>query len=169
VQVLKIEGRARPPEYVHTVVSCYREAAEAYQQGTFGPELVAQWNQRLATVFNRGFWDGYYLGRKLGEWTDSYGSKATKTKIYVGPSTNYFKNIGIAEIKLEASALAVGDEILITGPTTGVIQTHVTELRLDKQPVAQAPKGSTISLPIAHTVRRADKVYKLIPTSGTQS
>ncbi len=163
VRVLKIEGRARPGEYVKTVVSCYREAVDAYFDGTYNPELVEGWNERLSTVFNRGFWDGYYLGRKMGEWTDAYGSKATKQKVYIGRGTNYFKKLGVAEFKLEAGDLEVGDEILITGPTTGVIETTVKELRVDLKPVEKAEKGASVSTPIGEIVRRADKIYKMIP------
>lgn len=163
VRVLKLEGRARSAEYVKTVVSCYREAVDAYFDGSYNKEKVDSWTARLSTVFNRGFWDGYYLGRKMGEWTDAYGSKATKQKVYIGKGTNYFKKLGVAEFKLEAGNLEVGDEILITGPTTGVIETTVKELRVDMQSVEKAEKGASVSTPIAEIVRRADKVYKMIP------
>lgn len=163
VRVLKLEGRARSAEYVKTVVSCYREAVDAYFDGSYNKEKVEGWTARLSTVFNRGFWDGYYLGRKMGEWTDAYGSKATKQKVYIGKGTNYFKKLGVAEFKLEAGNLEVGDEILITGPTTGVIETTVKELRVDMQSVEKAEKGASVSTPITEIVRRADKVYKMIP------
>ena len=125
VSVLKIEGRARAPEYVKTTVECYREAVNAYLSDSFTKEKIQNWNERLATVFNRGFWDGYYLGQRLGEWSDSYGSQATKRKMYTGKCTNYFSNIGVAEFKLETMSLSIGDEIIITGTTTGVVQTMV--------------------------------------------
>jgi len=159
VTVLKIEGRARPAEYVYTVVSCYREAVEAIFDGTFSEDKIANWIERLSTVYNRGFWDGYYLGRKLGEWSKDYGSKATKQKTYIGVCSNYFAKIGVAEFKMLAAELNVGDEILITGTTTGVIQTHVSELRLDLNPVPSVKKGDLISIPISEKVRRNDKLY----------
>lgn len=161
VTVLKIEGRARPAEYVKTVTDCYREAVDAVYENTYTPEKINNWVERLATVYNRGFWDGYYLGRKLGEWSKDYGSKATKTKTYIGKGSNYFEKIGVAEFKLESGELKVGDEILITGPTTGVIQTVVEEIRLDLEPVDKAQKGDVISVPIKEKVRRADKLYKI--------
>ncbi|MEN9444951.1 MAG: hypothetical protein RIS47_1842 [Bacteroidota bacterium] len=163
VRVLKIEGRARPAEYVKIVSECYRQAADSYVDGSFSREKVAVWNEQLSTVFNRGFWDGYYLGRKIGEWTDSYGSKATKQKVYIGKGTNYFKKLGVAEIKLEAGDLKIGDEILITGPTTGVIQMTISELRVELQAVESAEKGSFVSTTVPDVVRKADKVYKMIP------
>lgn len=166
VSVLKIEGRARSAEYVKTVIECYREAVDSFFDNTYSTEKVTGWNARLSTVFNRGFWDGYYLGRKMGEWTDSYGSKATKQKVYIGKGTNYFKKLGVAEIKLEAGDLKVGDEILITGPTTGVVETTVTELRVDLQSVDKADKGVIVSTPIGEVVRKADKVYKMIPVAS---
>jgi len=162
VTVLKIEGRARSPEYVKTVTECYREAVEAYFDGTYGEEKIRDWQRRLATVFNRGFWDGYYLGQRLGEWSHRYGSRATKRKIFVGQITNYYKRIHVAELLAEASTIDVQDEILIIGPTTGVVQTHVQEIRLDDQPVQTSPRGIKCSLPVEQTVRRSDKLYKLV-------
>ena len=162
VSVLKIEGRARSAEYVKTTVSCYREAVEAYLDGTFTEEKVEGWNTRLSTVFNRGFWDGYYLGQRLGEWSKNYGSLATKRKLYVGKCTNYFANIGVAEFKLETSNLKVGDEIVVSGPTTGVVETTVQEIRVELIPVDEGKKGERISVKMDAKLRRADKLYKLI-------
>ncbi len=163
VKVLKIEGRARPAEYVKTVTECYNEAINSVIEGTYTKNKIKNWEERLATVFNRGFWDGYYLGRKLGEWSKDYGSKATKTKEYLGKGTNYFSKLKVAEFQLQAGNLKVGDEILITGPTTGVIQTTVKEIRVDLKNTDEAHKGQTISVPVDEKVRRADKLYKLIP------
>jgi len=162
VSVLKIEGRARSAEYVKTTVACYREAVEAYRDGTFTEEKVEGWNARLTTVFNRGFWDGYYLGQRLGEWSKNYGSLATKRKLYVGKCTNYFANIGVAEFKLETSNLKVGDEIVVSGPTTGVVETTVQEIRVELLPVDEGKKGERISVKIDEKLRRADKLYKLV-------
>jgi len=162
VSVLKIEGRARSAEYVKTTVACYREAVEAYLDGTFTEEKVEGWNARLSTVFNRGFWDGYYLGQRLGEWSKNYGSLASKRKLYVGKCTNYFANIGVAEFKLETSNLKVGDEIVVSGPTTGVVETVVEEIRVELLPVDEGKKGERISVKIDEKLRRADKLYKLI-------
>jgi U32 family peptidase len=162
VSVLKIEGRARSAEYVKTTVQCYREAVEAYFDNSFTPEKVEDWNNRLASVFNRGFWDGYYLGQRLGEWSKNYGSLATKRKLYIGKCTNYFDKIKVAEFKLETANLKVGDEILITGPTTGVIETLVNEIRAELLSVDEGKKGERISVPIDIKLRRADKLYKMI-------
>jgi len=162
VSVLKIEGRARSPEYVFTVVECYREAVQAYFDDTYTAEKIADWHERLATVFNRGFWDGYYLGQPLGEWSNNYGSLATKRKVYIGKGLNYFSNLKVAEFKLETGPLKVGDEIYITGPTTGLIKTIVEEIQLDKHAVEEAPKGSYISIPINTKVRKSDKLYKIV-------
>ena len=162
VSVLKIEGRARSAEYVKTVVQCYREAVEAYFDESFTDDKIADWDARLSTVFNRGFWDGYYLGQRLGEWSHNYGSRATKRKLYIGKVSNYFKKIGIAELKLETNNLKVGDEIIITGPTTGVYQGEVKEIRFDLQPVEEGVKGQRISVPVETVVRRADKLFKMI-------
>jgi putative protease len=162
VSVLKIEGRARSAEYVKTVTSCYNEAIHAYVDGTFTPDQISRWDARLATVFNRGFWDGYYLGQKLGEWTHTYGSEATYRKIYIGKGTNYYDRIGVAEISIESGSLEVGDEILITGPTTGVIEQTVKELRVNEFSCRRAEKGQRCSLPVNQVVRRSDKVFKLV-------
>ncbi len=161
VRVFKIEGRARGPEYVKTVASCYNEAIHAVLNGIYTPESIAEWDRRLASVFNRGFWDGYYLGQRLGEWSASYGSKATKRKIYIGKSTNYFPKIGVAEFLLQTKELKVGEEVLITGPTTGVVEMTVPELRLDMKPVEQVKKGDSFSMPVEVKIRRSDKLYKI--------
>jgi len=165
VSVLKIEGRARSPEYVHTVVECYREAVDAYFDETFTPEKIAEWDERLASVFNRGFWNGYYLGQRLGEWSGNYGSLATHRKVYVGKGLNYFSKLNVAEFKLETGPLKVGDEIYITGPTTGLVKSIVQEIQIDKQSVEEAPKGSFISIPIDTKIRKSDKLYKIVEAS----
>jgi len=165
VTVLKIEGRARGPEYVKTVVQCYREAVGAYFDGQFTPEKIADWDRRLSTVFNRGFWDGYYLGQRLGEWSGNYGSMATERKVYLGRGMNYFPNIGVAEFKMETGNLQVGDKILVTGPTTGVVEAEVNEIRVDLKPVAETKKGEYFSVQIGQKIRRSDKLYKLVVSS----
>ena len=162
VRVLKIEGRGRSPEYVKTVTRCYREAVESYVEGTFSPEKVAQWNEDLKTVYNRGFWDGYYLGRKMGEWSEQYGSQATHKKIYVGKVTNYYSKIGVAEILVEATPLEKGDKIYIIGPTTGVYEGSVEELRVDEKNTSIAKQGIVCSIPVAALLRRSDKLYKIV-------
>ncbi len=162
VRVFKIEGRARGPEYVKTVVSCYREAAEAYIDGTFTQEKIDDWNTRLAKVFNRGFWDGYYLGQKLGEWSQNYGSEATHKKMYIGKVTNYYTKLGVAEIFVEAQYISVGDEILIIGETTGIYEDILTEIRVDLKDTTKAVKGDYFSIKTKDLVRRNDKVYKFI-------
>jgi U32 family peptidase len=159
--VLKIEGRGRSADYVFTVVQCYREAIDSISEGSYTKEKVEDWKQRLSTVFNRGFWDGYYLGRKMGEWSDSEGSKATRKKSYVGKGMKYFDRVGIGEFKLEAGELSMGDEVLITGPTTGVIQTKISSLRIDGVDALKAIKGDLISFPVPETVRGADKLFKI--------
>ena len=161
VTVLKIEGRARPPEYVKIVTQAYREAVDSHFEGTYTQEKIDAWIKQLTTVFNRGFWDGYYLGRELGEWSKDYGSKATKKKEFIGRGTNYFSKIGVAEFHIQSGNLKLGDEILITGPTTGVIQMTVKELRYEEKPVNEVTKGQVISTPVAEKVRRADKLYKI--------
>ncbi|MFZ4522362.1 MAG: peptidase U32 family protein [Bacteroidales bacterium] len=162
VSVLKIEGRGRSPEYVKTVVSCYREAADAVMEGTFTPEKVEQWTNRLETVYNRGFWDGYYLGRKMGEWTDQNGSVATQSKVYVGKITNYFSKLKVAEIKMETGKLQPGDRVYIQGPTTGSIELVVPEIRVDLKSVEKTVKGEFCSITVDTFLRRADKVYKIV-------
>lgn len=162
ISVLKIEGRARSPEYVKTTVQCYREAVDAYFAGSFTDEKVEDWNNRLASVFNRGFWDGYYLGQRLGEWSSNYGSQATKRKIYIGKCTNYFTKIGVAEFKLETGNLKKGEEIIVTGPTTGVYQDVVDEIRFDLEAVEEGLKGQKISVAVPVKLRRADKLFKVV-------
>ena len=163
VRVFKIEGRARGPEYVKTVVSCYREAIEAYLNGSFSQEKIENWDTRLAKVFNRGFWDGYYLGQRLGEWSAAYGSKATHKKVYIGRCTNYFQKIGVAEFLIEAQGLDVNDEILVTGETTGAYEDVVNEVRVDLIPVNHVDKGVYCSIKTKEIVRRNDKLYKIVP------
>lgn len=162
VTVLKIEGRGRSADYVYTVIKCYREAIDALGEGTYTPEKIADWKERLMTVYNRGFWDGYYLGRKMGEWSEDYGSKATKKKIFVGKGVKYFENVQVGEILMEAQSLSVGDEILITGPTTGIVQTQVYEMRINNEAAQKAKKGDTISIPIDVKIRPSDKIYKVV-------
>jgi U32 family peptidase len=161
VTVFKIEGRGRGPEYVKTVTRVYRQAADAVLKGTFTTEKVAEWMNELSKVYNRGFWDGYYLGRKLGEWTGQYGSQATTKKVYVGKVTNYFSNLNVAEIKMESGELSTGNEIYITGPTTGVIEMAVEEIRVDLKSVDTTIKGEMCSLKVPEIVRRGDKVYRI--------
>lgn len=164
VTVLKIEGRARPPEYVKATVSCYKEAVRSVFDGTYSPEKIALWMKRLETVFNRGFWDGYYLGQKLGEWSEVYGSKATRRKVYLGKGMNYFDKLGVAEFVLETKTLGVGEEILITGPTTGVLEFVVEEIRVEDKSVKIVEKGTPFSIKTDIKIRRSDKLYKWIET-----
>lgn len=162
VRVFKIEGRARGPEYVRTVVECYKEAVQAYCDDTYTEEKIEKWDERLATVFNRGFWDGYYLGQKLGEWSSNYGSGATKRKIYIGKGLKYFSNLGVAEFLMETQSLKIGDEILITGPTTGAVTQIVDEIRVDLQPVEETVKGEKFSIKVNEKIRPSDKLFKLV-------
>ncbi len=164
VRILKIEGRARSPEYVYTVTKCYREAVDSYFDGTYGLDKINDWKNQLGTVFNRGFWDGYYLGQRLGEWSNVYGSQATKQKVYVGKGMNYFSNLNVAEFLCEASDVQVGDEILITGPTTGVIQSRVQEIRVDLNNVHQVKQGQRFSIPLEKQIRKSDKLFKIVDT-----
>lgn len=171
VRVLKIEGRARGAEYVQTVVSCYREAAEAWQRGDYADDAIIlprieDWNTRLARVFNRGFWDGYYQGQRIGEWTHSYGSKATRKKVFAGKCTNFFKNIGVAEFFIEATdAIREGDELLVTGETTGAYEVVAHDMRNAKgAPKEVIQKGAYFSLKTDKTIHRGDKLYVLKPT-----
>ena len=163
VRVFKIEGRARGPEYVRTVVECYKEAIRAHLDGTFTDEKIEDWNRRLATVFNRGFWDGYYLGQRLGEWTHHYGSDATERKIYVGKGVKYFSNLGVAEFLVEAAELNAGDKLLVTGPTTGALFLTADEMRVDLRPVPTVHKGEHFSIK-CDKIRPSDKLYKLVST-----
>ena len=162
VRVFKIEGRARGAEYVDTVVRCYREAINAVLDGTFTTERKDEWDERLKRVFNRGFWDGYYLGQTLGEWSDCHGSKATERKVYVGRGVKYYSKLGVAEFKIQAATLSVGDKILVTGPTTGALEAEVTEIRFDLQPVQTAHQGQHISIPLPQKIRPSDKLFRLI-------
>lgn len=164
VKVFKIEGRARGPEYVYTTVQCYKQALEAALEGTTTEAMKDQWDERLKTVFNRGFWDGYYLGQRLGEWNKEYGSSATERKVYVGKGIKYFSKIGVAEFQLEANTLDKDDKLLITGPTTGALFLNADEIRYDLQPVDHAEKGWRVSIPVPEKVRPSDKLYKLMPT-----
>lgn len=160
VGILKIEGRARPPEYVYTVVSCYNEAINAIVENSYTKERIAEWEKRLSNVFNRGFWDGYYLGQRLGEWSEVYGSKSGKRKVYIARGMNYFSKLKVAEFLCEAGKLRVGDEILITGPTTGVIMTTIREIRVNLKKVTETVQGERFSIPVEEVVRRSDKLYK---------
>lgn len=158
--ILKIEGRGRSAEYVKTVTTCYHEALEAIRTNTYTSDKIVQWTARLRRVYNRGFWEGYYLGRTMGEWSERSGSQATRVKQRIGKVGNYFSRLHVAEILLESGTLAVGDEILIIGPTTGVYEDTVREIRLDLNPVQQARKGVCCSIPVTSLVRRGDQLYK---------
>lgn len=162
VRVLKIEGRGRSADYVRTVTECYREAVEAIEAGTYTKEKIDHWMQRLATVFNRGFWDGYYLGRRLGEWSERYGSQATENKVYLGLVRNYFGRINVAEVQLQTNeTLKVGDEIMVIGETTGVYRDTVRELRTDHDPVPEVHQGDRFSFASKELLHRGDKVYRV--------
>jgi len=164
VSILKIEGRARAPEYVKTTVECYKQAADSYFAGTLTEEKAKSLRERLATVFNRGFWNGYYLGQRLGEWSDVHGTKASTSKVYLGKVMNYFSNIKVAEILFESGEeLCLGEDILLIGTTTGVVEQKAEELREDGKSVPQVKKGCLFSIPVKDLVRRGDKLYKLIP------
>jgi putative protease len=165
VRVLKIEGRARPPEYVRTTVECYREAVESIIDGTYNQEKIDDWDRRLAAVFNRGFWDGYYLGQRLGEWSGAYGSSATQKRVYVGRCTNYFRNAGAAAFLVESEPISPGDLLLITGPSTGALYVSPEEIRVDDVSVEQAGRGTEPSFTVERRVRTTDKLYKLVPTA----
>ncbi|HPI86640.1 MAG TPA: peptidase U32 family protein [Bacteroidales bacterium] len=162
VRVLKIEGRGRSPEYVKTVTRCYREAVNAHCDGTFNPENLERWNHELGTVYNRGFWDGYYLGRKVGEWAAGYGSQATKKKIYVGKVMNYYARTGIAEVKIEAHPLRKGDHFLVLGPTTGVAEGITPDIWLDEKIVGEVNRGDLCTFPFDKPLRPSDKLYKWV-------
>lgn len=169
VRVFKIEGRARGPEYVRTVVECYKEAVKSYCEGTFTDQKVDNWDERLATVFNRGFWNGYYLGQRLGEWSSNYGSGATKRKVYIGKGLKYFSNLGVAEFLMETQSLKVGDEILITGPTTGAVFQTVEEIRVDLISVEETVKGEKFSMKVNEKIRPSDKLFKMVKTNPKKS
>lgn len=162
VRVFKLEGRARGPEYVHIVTSCYKEAVQAYCEESFTDEKIAAWDERLKSVFNRGFWDGYYLGQRLGEWSSHYGSSATKRKEYVARGIKYFTGLGVAEFEMESGELRVGDEVLITGPTTGALFQTVEEIRVDLKPVPSTGKGERFSIKTAERIRASDRMYKMV-------
>ena len=165
VRVFKIEGRARGPEYVYEVVTCYKEAIQSVLDGTYTEEKKDEWDERLSTVFNRGFWDGYYQGQRLGEWTKNYGNKATEKKVLVGKVMKYFSKLGVAEIAVEASEIEKEQNMLITGPTTGIMKFDASEIRYDLKPVEKAEKGWRVSVPVPDKVRPNDKVYKLLKTN----
>lgn len=161
VRVFKIEGRARGPEYVYTVVSCYKEAIRAVLDGSFTEERKDAWDERLATVFNRGFWDGYYQGQTMGEWNDSYGSLATERKVLVGKVTKYFSRLGVGEIAVQSSTFKQGDKLLITGNTTGAMYLHATEIHGDNGVISEAPQHTLVSVPVPDKVRPNDKVFRI--------
>ena len=163
VSVFKIEGRGRAADYVYTTTKCYRDAGDAIAEGTYGPEKFKDWKVELEKVYNRGFWDGYYLGRKMGEWSDVHGSKATTKKIYLGKGIKYFNNINVGEFAMETHSLEKGDEIMITGPTTGIVTLKVDEMRIDDHIVAQVKKGDSFSIKLDEIIRPSDKLYKIVP------
>ena len=169
VRVFKIEGRARGPEYVYTVVSCYKEAIQSVLDGTFTEEKKNEWDERLATVFNRGFWDGYYLGQKMGEWNKHYGSVATERKVYVGRGVKYFSRLGVAEFTCEAAEFSVGDKMLITGPTTGVMYVTADEIHDDHGAVATAQKGTRVSIKVTGKIRPSDKLFKIVKDQESEN
>lgn len=160
VRVFKIEGRARGPEYVKIAVECYNEAINSVIDGSYSEEKIAAWDERLDRIFNRGFWNGYYLGQRLGEWTSKYGSSATRTKVYAAKGVRYFSNIGVAEFLMESGELNVGDEIVITGPTTGAIIMTLDEIRVDLKPVERTVKGERFSIKVPAKIRPSDKLYR---------
>lgn len=162
IKVLKIEGRGRSAEYVKSVTECYREAVEAWQDGSFTPEKIEEWDARLSKVYNRGFWEGYYLGKELGEWSPVHGSLATEKKLYVGVVANYFSKLKIAHIRLDTQELEIGDKIQIIGPTTGVYEAFITEMVNDNIPVSRAVKGDHPTFPVTMALRKNDKVYKVV-------
>ncbi len=163
VSVLKLEGRGRSVDYVHTVTKCYNEAIDAYIERTYTKEKIENWKTQLATVFNRGFWDGYYLGRKMGEWCDENGSKSSKKKIYLAKGLKYFDQAKVGEFQCESHSLSVGDEIMITGPTTGYIEMKIEELRVDGKPTDKVVKGNVFTIMSDEKIRPSDKLYKLVP------
>lgn len=162
VRVLKIEGRARGPEYVYTAVKCYSEALEAICNGTYNAEAVAHWDEELAKIFNRGFWDGYYLGQRLGEWSGKYGSSATRTKQYVAKGVKWFSKLGVGEFLMEGAELCVGDEVVITGPTTGALIITIDDIRVDGKSVDRAVKGDSFSIAVPAKIRPADRLYRWV-------
>lgn len=169
VRVFKLEGRARGAEYVRTVVECYREALESVVDGSYSEEKIAAWDERLFSVFNRGFWDGYYLGQRLGEWSPKYGSEATKKKLYVAKGMKYFSNIGVAEFLCETQQVKVGDEIVITGPTTGAIFMTLTEIQVDYKSVTEAKKGDRFAFKVDQKIRPSDKLFVMVDSDKIKS
>jgi U32 family peptidase len=169
VNVLKIEGRARSADYVHTTVSCYKQAIQAIEDKTFSPQKIKYWKEELATVFNRGFWEGYYLGKLTGEWSETGESKATQKKIYLAKAEKYYSRTGIAEFKLETGQLNIGDEVLVIGPTTGVKTETVLSLYVDGKPSEKAVRGDLFTIPFPHKLRPSDKLYKLVKTVYAQN
>ncbi len=166
VRVFKIEGRARSAEYVYTVVQCYKEALAAVEDGTFSPEKAEAWTERLKTVFNRGFWDGYYLGQRLGEWSEVYGSSATEKKQYIGKGQKYFSRLGVGEFYIEAGEFTKGDKLLIIGHTTGAIYVSATDIHGDNGPIETAKKGMRIAIPVPEKIRPSDKLYKIVKSNN---
>ncbi len=162
ISVLKLEGRGRSADYVDNVTRCYREAIDSIKAGTYGYEMVNDWKERLSNTYNRGFWDGYYLGRKLGEWSDVYGSKAKQKKIFIGRGRHYFSQINVAEFSVLSHSLKPGDKVLVTGPTTGVMYVDIAELRVDERPVKEATKGQFCSFKVSGKIRPSDKLYKIV-------
>ncbi|MDR1938683.1 MAG: U32 family peptidase [Tannerellaceae bacterium] len=162
VRVFKIEGRARGPEYVRIVTECYKEAMKSCCEGTYSEEKIAAWDARLRSIFNRDFWDGYYLGQRLGEWSSRYGSSATKRKVYVAKGIKYYGGLGVAEFEMESQTLKVGDEILITGPTTGALMQTVDEIRVELKPVEETVKGERFSIKVKEKIRPSDRMYKFV-------
>lgn len=168
VRVFKIEGRARGPEYVRMVTACYKEAIDAYLNNEFTDEKIADWDTRLKKVFNRGFWNGYYLGQRLGEWSANYGSESTQKKVYIAKGIKYFSNIGVAEFLMETQSLEIGDEILITGPTTGAVFDKVEEIRVNLKSVEKTVKGERFSIRIKEKIRPSDKLFKLVNVKNSK-
>ena len=164
IKVLKIEGRGRAPEYVANVVKCYRDAIDSLAKGTYDKQKVIGWMQELEKVYNRGFWNGYYLGQKLGEWSKNSGSHATQKKVYVGKGMHYFQKANVGEFKVEAYTISVGDTILITGPTTGVKEIQLEEMFVNDKKDAVATRGDSVTIPLDFRIRPSDKLYKIVTT-----
>lgn len=162
VGVLKIEGRGRAPEYVKTVIECYREAIDAYYEGTYNQEKIDDWMARLSKVYNRGFWSGYYLGQEMGEWTKKHGSSAQQKKVFLGKGIHYFPKAKVAHFQIDAYSLKIGDKVVIIGPTTGVVETEITELMVNEQNVTEATRGMECTFPLDQLIRKSDKLYKLV-------
>jgi putative protease len=162
IKVLKIEGRGRAPEYVARVIKCYRDAIDSLNEGTYEKEKVIGWMQQLEKVYNRGFWSGYYLGQKLGEWSKGSGSHATQKKVYIGKGMHFFPKAQIGEFKIEAFNLTIGDTILITGPTTGAKELQVEEMMVNDQKISNASKGDMVTIPLEFRIRQSDRLYKIV-------